>query len=127
MKANELMIGDWLYFKSVPRQVDAIDGKRIGILHIWENIKETEPLPLTPEILEKNGFKRDMFYGEWEYNLYPFPFSVVQRKNNSWYLGREEVGIAHNREIIDISYVHELQHALRLCGIEKELVIEAPK
>ena len=132
MKANELMIEDWVMINPISYyQVEQIRIE-FGELRIY--LKGTEvfateneiiPIPLTPEILEKNGFIRDMFYGEWQFDLdtfpFNFPFSVVQRKNNSWYLGREEIGIAHNREIIDISYVHELQHALRLCGIEKEI------
>ena len=128
MKANELMIGDWVNYRGTFIKVTSLYDKggsnEIGwgkIESTWVNGRCIEPIPLTREILEKNGFIRDMFYGEWQFDLDPFPFSVVQRKNNSWYLGREEHGIAHNREIIDISYVHELQHALRLCGIEKEI------
>ena len=142
MKAKELMIGDWVqiiepckYAGAIGRIKTLIDHKdeenayfkvflqnntkHIGIEDICS--EDIRPIPLTPEILEKNGFIRDMFYGEWQFDLDPFPFSVVQRENNSWYLGREEYGIAHNREIIDISHVHELQHAIRLCGIEKEI------
>ena len=140
IQANELMIGDWVLHDGEPYQIrqlgiygvdrDGEDyaavcvGKPNGVGLIVER-NEIEPIHLTPEILEKNGFKRDMVYGEWQFDLdtfpFNFPFSVVQRKNNSWYLGREEIGIAHNREIIDISYVHELQHALKLCRTEKEV------
>ena len=138
MKANELMVDDWVLWKDKPVQIARVSGVVYSFGHIdvtlahcgngvleTHDIKSISPIPLTPEILEKNGFKRDMFYGEWQFDLdtfpFNFPFSVVQRKNNSWYLGREEVGIAHNREIIDISYVHELQHALRLCGVDKTI------
>ena len=119
IKLNDVMCGDWIDVRnnvnpSTPHIEKITPSHLLRDAH-WYGIE------LTPEILEKNGFKRDMFYGEWEYNLDPFPFSVVQRKNNSWYLGREEIGIAHNREIIDISYVHELQHALKLCGIDKTI------
>ena len=132
MKANELsckdlMIGDWVKVKYPQKQVKVKEIKQSCIYTEGNGYEysEIESIPLTPEILEKNGFIRDMFYGEWQFDLdtfpFNFPFSVVQRENNSWYLGREEIGIAHNREIIDISYVHELQHALRLCGIEKTI------
>lgn len=139
MEANELMIGDWVecidttHKEKVYAQIDAIEEGKICILVRLDNcnwfldISFIKPIPLTSDILEKNDFIRDIFYGEWQFDLDPFPFSVVQRGNNSWYLGREESGIAHNREIIDISYVHELQHALKLCRIKKELVLETPK
>lgn len=127
------MVGDWVYNKHhdknirlTPYDFFTHTHNEFGEQELAPFAKPTigkdlEPIPLTPEILEKNGFIRGMFYGEWQFDLDSFPFSVVQRENNSWYLGREEHGIAHNREIIDISYVHELQHALRLCGIEKEI------
>lgn len=119
LKLNDVMCGDWIDVRNNANpntpHIEKITPSHLLRDAHWYGIE------LTPEILEKNGFKRDMFYGEWEYDLDPFPFSVVQRKNNSWYLGREEIGIAHNREIIGISYVHELQHALKLCGIDKEI------
>lgn len=142
MKANELMIGDWVMVDDIehthPLQVAEIFNKcgayyatlywdgmpdNVNPQTLVADVDKVFPIPLTKEILEKNGFIRDMFYGEWQFDLDPFPFSVVQRENNSWYLGREEHGIAHNREIIDISHVHELQHALRLCGITREIIV----
>jgi hypothetical protein len=51
MKIDEVMLGD----------IVSLSGNRIyvtlGVLNHWsDNIK---PIPLTPEILEKNGFERD--------------------------------------------------------------------
>ena len=145
MKAKELMIDDWVLidrpdkYAGAKAQIKSLifhkedDGQyfsvfihdELGIVRREVFNEDLRPIPLTAEILEKNDFVCDMFYGEWQFDLdtfpFNFPFSVVQRKNNSWYLGREEIGIVHNREIINISYVHELQHALRLCGINKEI------
>ena len=72
--------------------------------------KDVRPIPLTPEILEKNG---------WRYNDMPF----VQ--------GWEQCGltIVNNRiscgknVSMKVEYVHQLQFALKLCGIEKEIVL----
>ncbi len=73
-----------------------------------------DPLLLTPKILEKNGFylngidkhntmSINIDYGRWSY------------ENED---GFDVVGDGH-----DIKFVHELQYALRLCGIEKEITI----
>ena len=102
MKANELMVGDWLkhangkYYRVT--RIDVLgDYNSIhyacGFPHLWEYNNKFEPIPLTPEILEKNGFKR-----------------VIPSE-------RTKVYLTH------IKYVHELQHALRLCGIEKEIIL----
>lgn len=64
-------------------------------------------IPITKEILEKNGIK--------------YQFGCP------WYQYGDEIG-GEGFEIhfalhcqIQIKYVHELQHALRLCKIDKEI------
>lgn len=103
---------------------------------------EILPIPLTPEILEKNGFVKEEFkespYVDWYklvYSAYPnketelVEVNIVKENN-------EIVGIAcakmmhTNQRLFRIEkyremniYVHELQHALRLCGIDKEITL----
>ena len=54
MKATELMVGNWVYLpdmatgKEYPARLDE---------NFFYDAKYAEPIPLTPEILEKNGFK----------------------------------------------------------------------
>lgn len=131
MKANELMLGDLvLLFGETPARVDAIgdievyvyEEKRGEDWHVGcEHIK---PIPITPEILEKNGFA-------------PVGDGIMQEKVQRFYVwydtGKNELGIeigenTYEEEIgtriilnININSVHDLQHALRLCGIEKEI------
>ena len=83
---------------------------------------EIEPIPITPEILEKNGFVQN-------------PRSKSRRSYQicnsdvyiSWWRGRINIlfkpfiGHSTNHVNVDGKYVHELQHALRICGIEKEI------
>lgn len=71
MKVNQLMIGDWV----MPRiwGADSEPNKIVGIQYnsyrgkdyvdwvdceVWDelNMDDIKPIPLTPEILEKNGF-----------------------------------------------------------------------
>ena len=116
MKAEELMIGDWVDFGSVKRQViqsdycQDVNGDCI--------LDGTRPIPITPEILEANGWmyvdEDRMFYGEkLEGEL---PWITYASHGNKM--------VFRLRDFCRLNYVHELQHALRLCGIEKDLKLE---
>lgn len=143
MKVNELMIGDWVecvdatHKKKVYAQVGAIEVGQTCILVEKEccnwflDITFLNPIPLTPEILEKNGFKfqsacicdnKDAWIWEWpsdkEYEL-PHCFMLMSHHNKKKY----PYFWIYAPNNPDIKYVHELQHALRLCGIEKEIIV----
>ena len=122
MKAQDLMIGDWVQDLS-PVIIDAISNEDICTYkckdgYITANPSNLRPIPLTPEILEKNGFEKRIsdywvleVVGEREYNVVawkPQIFLQIQFTNGdlSW---------------TNCRYVHELQHALKLCGIEKDI------
>lgn len=125
MDAKELMIGDWVLYKDEPIMVWEIDEyyDRINTEPDGYNaircieVSEIKPIPLTPEILEKNGFRKQNN-------------SSGVTKLDTYWLG-EELGFRiHSFEtgyyqfgLAKIRYVHELQHALRLCGIDKEIEI----
>ena len=119
MKAAELMIGDWVgrVFddKRIDyRQVDWIRTGEIGMRYqkVWA-IGCIEPIPLTPEILEKNGFikvnSQRYDYGYPDTDCY---VKVNPKKNMIHVNGRNA-----NSNLYSHSFVHELQHALRLCGL----------
>ena len=114
MKAKDLMIGDLVYYLHTE---DGIAPYKEVICIQAEDlcrdacIIEThyEPIPLTAEILEKN---------------FPEPTDGI-----TWY--PEEGGFNCHTYVPDceinafglFEYVHQLQHALRLCEIEKEIII----
>ena len=71
MKANEISIGDWLKFPIGNEKVidlPYIEGKGICASFAASatlfpvEVENLEPIPLTAEILEKNGFKKE---GSW--------------------------------------------------------------
>lgn len=120
MKANELMIGDWVEViqngNPAYAQIQMIDGYGDNATYnecicdgIYYNINEIKPIPLTTEILEKNGFKFDgEFYKLGDYQL------VIEYRGGflfGWVF-------CHRKQL---KYVHELQHALHQCEIEKEI------
>lgn len=130
MKPNELMIDDWVQVPSLiddvehynawckVRQLRDCDLDVIGFKELKYN--EIVPIPLTAEILEKNGFIKQSFDG-WMLRTenYSIMWRIDYGESNlnidSW---SAYYGTFHK---FGISFVHELQHALRLCNIEKEI------
>jgi len=129
MDARDLMLGDWVRLcdSKVPLQMEDVSGT--GMFKKWTpdgeymipfNYSEIEPIPLTPEILEKNGFVTAEKFRTYHYHHGGVYISV-----GLW--GRITISSEGkrfgNRMNIDCQYIHELQHALRLCGIDKEIVL----
>jgi hypothetical protein len=110
LSSKSLMIGDWVY-----RLI--INGQEPIQIKYGYQIEECEdlgyaPIPLTCEILKKNGFSEN--YREYD-------LSYAQ----SWgdIIGIHIFGKGGIMDEMYFKYVHELQHALHLCGIEKEIVL----
>jgi hypothetical protein len=135
MKANELMVDDWVLWKGKPVQVASVSGVKYSFGQIdvtlahcndkklleTHDIKSIQPIPLTPEILEKNGFvKQDD--GWYKITLEENNLVGVQNfENVSWIFGA--IVFPNLIDHLGINYVHELQHALKLCKIDKKIVL----
>jgi len=130
MKANELMIGDWVMFPNSIEKVQEvayIEGKGYCASFAASAtlfpipIDKLKPIPLTTEILEKSGLehnKGEMYYhGKLMYHHESKYVSICYGANNYWHLHINN-GCDFSKAI---KYVHELQHALKLCGIEKTI------
>ena len=126
MKATDLMIGDWVCLKDdikseLPLKVDGVliddislEGE--GFLGGVDGL--IRPIPLTPEILEKNGFgfvkgsyTHSVWNGYWIYKDLELGTCCLDRENN-WpcFINIDDMNIK-------CEYVHQLQHALRLCKL----------
>ena len=90
---------------------------------------EIEPIPITPEILEKNGFKKTdvrMIVGTLTHYVIGddyFAFAVHEQTDSIWEVEYVNLEVSFPTVRVFVGYIHELQHALRLCGIEKEVVL----
>lgn len=159
MKAEELMVDDWVLAEGKPVQVTNISvlgGDVIRVMNPFmsydiayasniialsngaKDINKIEPIPLTEEILKKNGFKNDVIAQKAIIAEGASNFSVilVSEDNritlnnideyinsfNKWHV---HIDTEDMRTICtsEITYVHELQHLLKLCKIEKEIVL----
>ena len=136
LNCKSIMIGDWVMHDNRPKQVMTIWSNEVSLNDTSKTygsiyadkfpIEDISPIPLTPEILEKNGFileQNDYVYYAIEGNKYQNYICVNFRHNGEPRVVEfsfvNKVQCAFN----NIVNVHELQHALRLCGIEKEIVL----
>ena len=124
MKASEICIGDW--FKAIdynsPFRITAIYDDVVqtqadyqseidGNWYSEAEIKDLVPIELTEEILVKNGFGKvnnQYFFGQVEIKELRDCWVVIINKENA------DIDI-------NIHYVHQLQHLLRLAGIDKDI------
>lgn len=122
MKVNELQIGDYVNYRGQIIKVTSLYDKGSsneigwGIKEdTWVNAINIEPIPLTAEILEKNGFKLDKEDGWW--------WLSPKIGITFWEEGDIELELEnkHSSVNIHINYLHQLQHVIRICGIEKTI------
>ena len=132
MKDEYLMIGDWYYWeaegKKYPMQVIKDTFKLSD-----EDISNFRPIPLTKDILEKNFIMYDLEYFIPEYpshnpeandyfSIYHDRCSGLSTIWKTQYID----GFYSDVEtkfvsVVSIKYVHELQHFLKSCMINKEI------
>lgn len=139
IKISDLAIGDWVQANGAAKRVHSIEYQN-GEYFVHFSDPDTnsedymhapfvDPIPITPEILEANGLFRHEVDAD-------NPKRVVM--SNSCMLARtyEDVDwwrvLIYDEEELSVQLfngivysVHQLQHALRLAGVEKE--IEMPK
>lgn len=121
MNTNELMVGDWFAgADNKPYKVEKIFTDNPDVAFNDESKKteviDLEPIPITQEILEYNfidlGNKR---YGTWGEN---YKLSIAKYADGLFEVVMDEYEFLTSPTWkIYVRCVHELQHALRLCGL----------
>lgn len=119
LSTKDLMVGDWVDVRN-----DAAPNtphlERITPSHFLRD-EHWYGIELVPEILEKNGFE----YKEGGFGMYGIatvPHYVRNDVPFEIFCDGEPFAIWF-QEPINIKYVHQLQNALRLCGIEEEITL----
>ena len=159
MKAEELMVTDWVLAEGKPvhvTNISVLGGDVIRVMNPFmsydiayasniialskgaKDINKIEPIQLTEEILKKNGFKNDVIAQKAIIAEGASNFSVILISEdnriilnnideylnsfNKWHvhIDTEDMRTMCTSEI---TYVHELQHLLKLCKIEKEIIL----
>lgn len=122
IKISELSVGDWVEIQGVVKRIDYLYGKD-NVCDV--PIELVYPIPLTPEILEKNGFEEGKRYDGLDVRVFSNGnISVSIPQYAKWNRVRvyDDEGLYELSSAI-IYYVHQLQHALRLARVEKEIEI----
>lgn len=121
MKATDLMIGDWVSSRGKSERVTSVyDGYICTATFQDSHDYYFEPIPITPEILEKN-FKEFIPGLNCMYEL-GGPYVASLEEEGQWVFGLAQLGKDSKRyPLVKIKYVHEFQHALKLCGIDLEI------
>lgn len=137
MEITELMIGDLLFYMDgdtlVPVVVRKINGEdnvvclRQSSGHKFNTMIDfLRPIPLTPEILEKNGF-RIIFESELHVSFFRdihcFHTEVKVCKCGTFQKLSMYDGLGNGVTIIECKYVHQLQQALILCRIDEKITL----
>ena len=139
MKLTDLAIGDLILINNTPHKIQAIDSIDAEILaddelyYVGEDRCHSEDkiegIPITPEILEKNGWNLDTvlqcytstplwLYGEGIINLL-LQFPSKQSAGSLEIFDNQKIRSLFDFTWKDRLYIHELQHTLRLCGLDK--------
>ena len=150
METKDLTVGDWFNFLIdieggdteydpkneiyQPMQIVTLtawsnnDGEVESAEGVLNDFDQLQPVPLTAEILEKNFNSKELpddpygayFFGGNDY----IEVYIKEYTDGLWQVSVDEVdmgGLPSWRMFV--SNVHELQHALRLCGIDKEIKV----
>lgn len=129
MTEKELMIGDWVLYGQRFAVIKELYNGYVTILcsingqneYVEETYDNIDPIPLTLEILKKNKLNINInnsytnilgYFDEDENNLLEI---YIEEDEIWWSISYAEY------TILRLRYVHELQHALKLCGIKKEI------
>lgn len=121
MKIEELSVGDWVAYNGKKYRIKQISSPYASVT-LWGNNEQRDesivlivPIRLTPEILEKNGISKT--YESDEYAVYKGEgFNVTEYYTELWEFEK-------HRNRLMIRNVHQLQHALRLAGVGKEIEV----
>lgn len=145
MKAEDLNIGDvikvaWQGKQPTIEKVYALES--VGVfIKVHNEAKmitydKVLPVSIAAEILLKSNFKKATTYDEGEFyhskedSEYYYNIRMCYRPTkNQWNIHTERFNVGENSKYFlrefdgCIKYVHELQHVLKVVGIEKEVIV----
>lgn len=133
MNCKDLMVGDFIYIHEPECKGHRIDyisevDEEVGADGEVYDECDIRPIPLTADILVKNGFERCDYNNQ--YFIINDAINLITPKWRggteyyacAWY--QDEFGdLVQHIEICKCAYVHQLQHLLRLCGVEKSIIL----
>ena len=134
MKATELMIGNIVEIDGEPQRVRALTRRKVTYCSLKSpnqskaKISDIEPIPITEELLVRNGFDDKSLGKNWfskmrvKYCHDLYIYYDKQHLPEHWRL------IIRNEEASDLSvsyiaYLHQLQNLLNIMDIKLDFVV----
>jgi hypothetical protein len=119
------MVGDWILYDGKPVRVNCVASSSVGLEGVESDTickdDMIEPILITAEILEKNGFIKTGDGWECDENDV-VSIALHSEKSCDMWIAEASYEWKHIKYILPYpKCVHELQHALKLCGIDKEI------
>ena len=128
MEIEDLMTRDWVSFRGKPVRIEEISRPTQKVcvstprMVAFPKVFEIEPILITPEILEKNGFNKNPDNSGF--------ILVCNSVHLTWGFYKNCLSISDwdyggDNQISSVRclYVHTLQHILRLCRIDKKIIL----
>lgn len=138
MKAHELSVGDYVEYRGKPCKIIEVSLYSVLLSGVpaKRSIEHISPIPLTKEIIEYNGFFVDGIASECVADGAFVEKPLYKCEGDGWFVEfdgwtvrvvcdcpEREVEITPAGLLSENVYVHELQHALNICRIEKEIKV----
>ena len=103
-----------MYDNKIHTIIDKLELNNYELSYIEHPVHQLElsGVPITPEILKKNGWQEG--YGIYYYE----DITVVYIDNYYWIVGLKEID-----DVLHIHYVHQLQHLLFGLGLNSEMEV----
>ncbi len=130
VRATEIMVGDWLWyqgqFNAFPLKVEQVTKRKVGYhadphenRMYYLRLHEVQPIPITPEILERNGFEKvqNLLVLQWENGVY-LSMIFVEYNPENYCLFINDMMFPK-----PVRFLHELHHILMDCGTEKDITL----
>lgn len=124
MKKTELRIGDWVGYHGEPIKIEEISHGLCSGLDNQGNFRKNlildnvEPIPITGELLEKNGFM--------QLNMFPYNCYESEHTPNGYtlyYLDNQWVFQGKKLIIPGLTSIHHLQHILLALEIDENIIV----
>lgn len=133
INCSSISVGDWFQARMVkwdyedlditpPMRVAEISSDEVmlqlGSVKHYAFVEDLQPIPITAEVLEKNGFTHD----KWSKKIWRYE---DEESEVVYYIEGSRLEITTNDCKMNITCkgVAELQHALRLAKVGKEIVL----
>lgn len=136
MKANELMVGNIVRYDGMTVYIDQVNKTKIVgmidkndlLIDIGFRVELLEPIPITEELLAKNGFKHEYdCICEYTYYIREIDDYFVEVKIGCSNMGDEYVNChidnCDRNSVANaaIQYVHQLQNLLNIMNIKFDI------